>query len=272
MFDFHLDRTGRERLAWWTLRCAVAACFVGHGMFGVIGKSEWLPFFAFAGIGPDPAWTLMLVIGVVDILIGVSVLIVPIRGLLVYMAAWAIWTASLRPLTGLSVWEMIERAGNYGVPLALLAWTWDGRRVATLSKRLSFRPLEHRATRVSSILGVTTAWLLIGHGALALEGKPLLDRHLMVLGLPPIALAGQGWVEILLGLVCGLSRSRTAFVLAFFWKLATEFLFILAGAWGWEVLERGGSYGAPLAAALLAGATVAARRSTPRISVALESG
>jgi hypothetical protein len=263
------ERESRERMAWWVLRCAAAACFVGHGVFGLIGKRDWLPFFGVVGIGPDLAWSLMLVVGIADILIGLSVLVGLNRALLLYMAVWALWTASLRPLTGLSVWEMVERAGNYGVPIALLVWTWDGWRAGSMAARLEFRDLKSRASQVSNVLAITTALLLIGHGGLALEGKPLLDKHLMVLGLPPVALAAQGWFEIVLGLVCGFTRSRSALVVALVWKLGTEFLFVVTGAWAWELLERGGSYGAPLALALLAGATeavVRARNSLPRTS------
>ena len=35
------------------------------------------------------------------------------------LTVWGLWTASLRPLSGDSVWELVERAGNYGVPLLL---------------------------------------------------------------------------------------------------------------------------------------------------------
>jgi len=35
------------------------------------------------------------------------------------------------------------------------------------------------------------------------------------------------------------------------WKLATESLFLVAGASGWEIIERFGSYTAPLALTLL---------------------
>lgn len=246
--------------AWWVLRCAAAACFVGHGAFGVIGKSDWLPFFALVGIGPTWAWWLMLVVGVIDIAVGLSVLVAPLRATLVYMAVWALWTASLRPLTGMSVWELVERAGNYGVPIALLVWTWNQEGPTRLFERVHFRRLEARVLRVANVLAWATALLLIGHGALAFEGKPLLDKHLLLLGLPAVALAAQGWIEVTLGLACLLTRSRTLMLAAFVWKAATESLFLLAGAWGWEFVERGGSYGVPLAFAFVAGSAASVAR------------
>ncbi|MEO8560922.1 MAG: hypothetical protein ABI601_02530 [bacterium] len=232
----------------------------------MIGKSDWLPFFQLVGIGPSPAWWLMLLVGVIDIVVGLSIFVVPMPATLLYAAAWTLWTAALRPLTGLSVWELVERAGNFGVPIALLVWSWDASARRTLFRPLDRRALGTRAPLVANVLAVTTGLLLIGHGVLALEGKPLLDRHLLLFGLPPVALAAQGWIEVSLGLACALTRSRALMLLAFGWKLATESLYLAAGAWGWEFVERGGSYGAPLAFALLAGAAMSvlrARRTLP---------
>ena len=43
------------------------------------------------------------------------------------------------------------------------------------------------------------------------------------------------------------------------WKLATESLFIVAGAPVWEIVERAGSYAAPLALAALRSAANSTR-------------
>ena len=107
----------RDRL-WWVLRIGAAACFVGHGAFGIITKASWLPFFGLVGIGPDVAYKLMPIIGTIDIIAGLSVLVRPMPIVFLYMSVWALWTAALRPLSGGDVAEMLERAGNYGVPLA----------------------------------------------------------------------------------------------------------------------------------------------------------
>src|SRR5688500_28586 len=102
------------------LRIGASACFIGHGAFGGITKAAWLPYFAVAGIPPEPAYTLMPVVGTIDILMGLAVLLSPRPFILIYMAVWALWTALLRPLAGEPLFETMERAGNYGVPLALL--------------------------------------------------------------------------------------------------------------------------------------------------------
>src|SRR5829696_6193636 len=109
--------------AYWLLRVGAALCFIGHGAFGFITKAAWLPYFGVLGIPESWAWRLMPLVGAVDVMAAMAVLYAP-RGLpLAYMTLWAAWTALLRPLAGEPAWETLERAGNYGVPLALLALT-----------------------------------------------------------------------------------------------------------------------------------------------------
>jgi hypothetical protein len=97
-------------------------CFIGHGAFGILTKEAWVPYFAVAGISREWAFTLMPLVGTVDILVGILTLVSPRRAALLYMAGWGLWTATLRPLAGESIWEVLERAGNYGVPLAFLVF------------------------------------------------------------------------------------------------------------------------------------------------------
>src|SRR5689334_22016399 len=118
-----MEEQRTARAAYWALRIGAGACFIGHGAFGIITKAAWVPYFGFVGIPADVAYQLMPIIGAVDIAIGLSVWFSPRPIVLAYMAVWAAWTALLRPLTGESVFEAIERAGNYGVPLALLLLT-----------------------------------------------------------------------------------------------------------------------------------------------------
>jgi hypothetical protein len=58
-----------------------------------------------------------------------------------------------------------------------------------------------------------------------------------------------GWFEIALGVVAAVRPLPALLVFIALWKLATESLFISAGAPVWELVERGGSYAAPLALA-----------------------
>jgi hypothetical protein len=245
------------------LRGAAAMCFLGHGAFGVLTKQAWLAYFAVVGIGPDRAYSLMPLIGLVDILLGLSMLR-PTRAALAYMTAWAAWTALLRPLAGQGLAECLERAGNCGVPLALLLTALAAGSRGGWFARLSAPPLDGRLLgRVSAVLRLTTVTLLLGHGLLAVAGKPLLAKHLTALGVAawgapvPAVLSAQGWFEIGLGAAVLAFPSWPLLCLVLAWKLGTELLFPLTGDSIWEFIERGGSYGAPLALLILA-------RSAPR--------
>jgi hypothetical protein len=211
-----------------------------------------VPFFGVAGIPEQWAWRLMPIIGAVDVIAGMAVLFAP-RGLpLVYMTMWALWTALLRPLSGDSVFETLERAGNYGVPLALLLLTGRLASRADLF-RLRDAPATDRVTidTVCRVLTWTTALLLIGHGALGVTAKEVFTAHYGAIGLPVATTPIVGWFEIALALAV-LARPTIGLLLfVAAWKLATESLFTASGAPIWELVERAGSFAAPLALAAL---------------------
>jgi hypothetical protein len=253
----HVDRSSagarddvRARRLHWCLRIGAAACFIGHGAFGIITKAGWLPYFAVAGIPPDVAYALMPVVGTVDIMMGIAVLVSPRPFVLLYMTVWALLTALLRPLAGETVFETMERAGNYGVPLALLLLVgWPGNR------RGWFHAPEGppaSAATLARVLQWTTAALLFAHGALAaITHKPLFATHYAALGLPASIAPVIGYAEMMVALVVLVLPNPTLLIAIAVWKIATEALFPLAGSPAWEFVERGGSYAAPLALALL---------------------
>ena len=105
----------------WVLRVAVAGEFLGHGVFALQGKADWLRWISqLTGADTATAAALLTAIGVADILVAVLVLVKPIRAALLWAAAWGAWTALVRPLVGMPVWDFIERWANWGAPLALL--------------------------------------------------------------------------------------------------------------------------------------------------------
>ena len=146
LFSAHSgDRRTLQTQLHWTLRITVALCFIGHGTWGLITKSGWLPFFASQGIEGELAWTLQRLIGAFDIAMALLLLWRPNRAILIWMFLWALWTAILRPLAGnldkpvevtegqwlveirdearpdkTQTWEFWERAGNWGPPFMLL--------------------------------------------------------------------------------------------------------------------------------------------------------
>jgi len=233
--------------------------FVGHGACGVHGKAGWLPYFNVFAIPEGLAYKLMPWVGSMDIALGILALLAPRRALLLYMAIWGCFTALLRPAAGEGGWEFIERAYNYGVPFAFLFLHGPGHDRKSWFESLKTAPLlsAGRAQTLLWVLRVIVALMLIGHGGFgAMMGKKNLLGFYGAAGLGSFGLpletirAGIGFFEIGLG-VAALVATRPAFF-AFIcaWKLGTESLYVVAGAnlACWEVVERGGSYVAPLAA------------------------
>ena len=111
-----------------------------------------------------------------------------------------------------------------------------------------------RAQTAQLALRGIMASMLIGHGGFGLiMGKHNLLQFyeaagLGVLGVPlPTVRAVIGGFEML-GVLCLTVKATAFFVFVCVWKLATEFLYVPARAYGawWEVIERGSSYAAPL--------------------------
>lgn len=109
----------RENWGEWALRVAVAFEFGGHGVEAMRIKEAWVPFFTTFGFSPATARELMPFVGVLDIALAALVLVRPFGPLLLWMAFWGFFTALLRPLSGQSIVEFIERGANWGAPLAL---------------------------------------------------------------------------------------------------------------------------------------------------------
>ena len=249
-----------SRISWpdaleWTLRIGAFLCFVGHGAFGIMTKQAWLPYFAVAHIGPETAYKLMPLIGAVDITMGCLALFSPRPAVFCWIALWAVWTAMLRPLAGESAWEAVERAGNYGVPLVILVLLAPWRAIAGFFGPMSLRGLtDPLLQHVKIVLLVVGAMLLVGHGALGLEGKTgLVANYASVL---PQDVAARmtpvlGGAELALALVLVRWPSVPLALFVAVWKLAVESLFVAAGAPVWEIVERGGSYAAPVALAIV---------------------
>lgn len=257
----------RDERLFLVLRAAAAMCFIGHGAFGIITKESWLAYFAVVGIGRDMGYFFMPFVGTVDILLGLSMLW-PTKAALAYMTIWATWTALLRPLAGQGFAECLERAGNYGVPFALLLIGFVAFPRGGWFARLRPFPLDAPLlSRISGVLRLTTATLLFGHGLLAATGKPLLVKHLTALGVGawgtpvPRVLAAQGVFEIGLAAAVLICPAWPLLLLVLVWKLGTELLFPLTGDYVWEFIERGGSYGAPLGLLILARAAPRRERS-----------
>lgn len=108
------------KLISWILRIAVAGEFIGHGVFALQGKPQWVNWFVELGVGDAALGAqLLFLIGLMDVALGLLVLLKPVRLALLWMAVWGFWTALIRPIVGEPIWDFVERWANWGAPLAL---------------------------------------------------------------------------------------------------------------------------------------------------------
>ena len=105
---------------------------------------------------------------------------------------------------------------------------------------------------IARVLQWTTSLLLFGHGALAaVTGKALFAKHYATLGWPGTVVPIIGYAEMIVSVIVMVLPNPALLIVIAVWKIATESLFPLSGSPIWEFIERGGSYAAPLALAVL---------------------
>lgn len=106
----------------WILRIAVAGEFIGHGLLAIDGKADWVHWINRMLYLDDTLTAAMILafIGYFDLIVALIILLKPIRVVLLWAAFWAFWTALVRPLVGVGWLDFVERAANWGAPLALL--------------------------------------------------------------------------------------------------------------------------------------------------------
>jgi hypothetical protein len=234
----------------YTLRIAAAMCFIGHGAFGIITKPIWCNYFALFGIGKTTAYHLMPILGSVDIMLGFILLFKPVRAIAVWLIIWGIITALCRPLSGESLGEFIERAGNFGAPLCVL--------LLAGGIKFNFRWLfstinpdeavdEKSLSTVKKTLRVIVFFLLVGHGWLNLIQKPGLISQYTSLGFsnPANVSILVGIFEIMAAIAVLAKPVRPLIFVFLIWKMGTELFYPHFEIFEW--IERGGSYAAILA-------------------------
>jgi len=234
----------------YTLRIAAAMCFIGHGAFGIITKAIWCNYFAIFGIDKVHAYQWMPVLGTVDILLGSMLLFKPVRAVSVWLIIWGIVTAACRPISGESFAEFIERAGNYGAPLALLALAggikWNVKWLfSTINPE---EPVSEKSlARAKLTLRLTVFLLLAGHGWLNLIQKPGLVNQYTALGFSnPVNISLLTGIFEIMAAIAILVKPARPLILAFFiWKMGSELFYPHFEIFEW--VERGGSYGTLLA-------------------------
>ncbi len=121
------------------MRIAVFGTFVGHGFLAIGGKADWIGWIQKFGVAdPVLAKQLLFAIGVLDVIAGIIMLLRPFPAILMGATLWAFWTALVRPLVGVGWLDFVERAANWGAPLALFAMAgWPANLKEWFTKRIS---------------------------------------------------------------------------------------------------------------------------------------
>ena len=101
------------------LRIGIFLTFIGHGVFALAVKYEWIPFLTAVGFSQSTAVEIMPFIGLLDIIVAFMALIYPMRIIIFWAFIWALATALMRPITGYEIWDFVERGANWAIPLAL---------------------------------------------------------------------------------------------------------------------------------------------------------
>jgi hypothetical protein len=240
----------------------MAGTYIGHGAFGIIGKAQWVPYFNLFGFSDDQAWTLMPIVGTMDIVLGILILLWPTRLSMLHLAFWGVMTAMFRPLTGEGLWEEVfERGGNYSAAMALLVLSGvGGWSIKPWVRRVSEAPVLTRAKAIPMhwFLRVGTALLLVGHGGYGVwMHKKVWLTYFSQLGLDANTVSDLnlyyviGWFEIALGFAVLFKPLRSLLIAVCAYKVFTELLRPAAGEPWWEFIERSGSYLCPVALVLV---------------------
>lgn len=122
----------RDKTLDWILRIGVFGIFFGHGIWALSIKQGWFGYFTALGIAETSIPALLTIIGVMDVLVGLTVLWRPYKFVLAWAILWSFATAAIRPATAMEplfsgffsieLMDLIERFGNFMMPLALLVW------------------------------------------------------------------------------------------------------------------------------------------------------
>lgn len=102
------------------LRLGIFGTFLGHGIFALSVRPDWIPFLTTVGFSVESATSVMVLIGALDIMVAITILVLPLRIVLIWAAIWAFSAAIIRPLSGAHILDFVERSANWTLPLVLL--------------------------------------------------------------------------------------------------------------------------------------------------------
>lgn len=107
----------------WLLRIGLAGTFIGHGAFALGGKESWIGWIMDAtGWDMSLAAQALFLIGILDIVVGLILLVKPVRVVILWAVVWTSWTTIMRilPFIGDPIWEFLEKMITPAAALALL--------------------------------------------------------------------------------------------------------------------------------------------------------
>lgn len=112
--------------------------------------------------------------------------------------------------------------------------------------------------KIEWILRIAVAGEFLGHGALAVQGKPAWIGWFSTFGISDVALATQllmlvGILDIVLAVIILLRPVRLALLWMALWGFWTALIRPIVGESGWDFIERFANWGAPLALLLHVG-------------------
>ena len=101
-------------------KIGVFGTLLGHGIVAIGGNPKWIPLLTCFGFTENQAEALMPLIGITDIIVAFTILVYPIRAVVVWAVLWAFMAALSRPISGELFVEFAERSANWCLPLLLL--------------------------------------------------------------------------------------------------------------------------------------------------------
>ncbi len=102
------------------LRFVLGCTFLGHGLLALSSNAAWFRFYEAFGLSVPCARATMPLVGFVDLVVVVLLGLWPALPVLLWCAAWTVFTAALRPIAGDDVGELLVRAMNFGPAVALI--------------------------------------------------------------------------------------------------------------------------------------------------------
>ncbi len=112
--------------------------------------------------------------------------------------------------------------------------------------------------QIEWVLRIAVAGEFIGHGVLAIQGKPTWIGWFSIFGVTDSVLAAKllvaiGILDVCLAILVLLKPIRLALLWMVFWGFWTALLRPIVGESVWDFVERFSNWGAPLALLLLVG-------------------